>query len=65
MDSMRAACGFGSPGRRAVIDAAFRAADEGFAQQVMKWKFNGKDAGNGWNRSVNNSQWGLRGAVHG
>lgn len=41
------------------IDAAFRAADDSFAAHAMRWKYNGKDAGNGWNRSVNNSQWGM------
>jgi hypothetical protein len=25
----------------------------------VQWKYNGKPAGNGWNRSVNNAQWGV------
>lgn len=47
------------PELRASIDAAFRGADESFVPNAMKWQYNGKDAGHGWNRSVNNSQWGL------
>ncbi|MFK4730772.1 DUF1254 domain-containing protein [Agromyces mediolanus] len=47
------------PQTRTVIDEAFRAADEEFVANAMRWRFNGKDAGNGWNRSLNNSQWGL------
>lgn len=47
------------PGIRAEIDSAFRAADESYVPNAMRWRYNGKDAGNGWNRSVNNSQWGL------
>jgi hypothetical protein len=26
---------------------------------LFQWKYNGKPAGNGWNRSVNNAQWGV------
>lgn len=47
------------PEIKAQMEAAFHAADDTFVANAMLWKFNGKDAGNGWNRSVNNSQWGL------
>ncbi|GAA1062021.1 DUF1254 domain-containing protein [Agromyces bracchium] len=47
------------PEIRAGIEAAFHAADETFAPHAMQWRYNGRDAANGWNRSVNNSQWGL------
>ena len=46
-------------GTRAVIEEAFHSADEEFVANAMQWRYNGKHAGNGWNRSVNNSQWGL------
>ncbi|WP_262365720.1 DUF1214 domain-containing protein [Gordonia sp. OPL2] len=51
--------GAADPEIKAHIDAAFAAADSSFVTNAMKWKYNGKNAGNGWNRSVNNSQWGL------
>lgn len=44
---------------RAVMDDAFAEADRTFVADVMQWRYNGRPAGNGWNRSVNNSQWGL------
>lgn len=47
------------PQIKAQMVTAFQAADDTFVANAMLWKFNGKDAGNGWNRSVNNSQWGL------
>ncbi|HWJ61082.1 MAG TPA: DUF1254 domain-containing protein [Acidimicrobiales bacterium] len=40
-----------------MLDAA-NEADAGFVAQAMRWEFNGKPAGNGWNRSQHNSQWG-------
>ncbi len=33
--------------------------DQNLIQDFLQWKFNGKPAGNGWNRSVNNAEWGL------
>lgn len=39
--------------------AAFTETDAAFMPNAMLWKYNGAPAGNGWNRSVNNSQWGL------
>jgi len=33
--------------------------DETLIKDFLKWKYNGKAAGNGWNRSVNNAEWGL------
>lgn len=51
--------GMRDPQIRKEIEAAFQAADDSFVQRTMQWRYNGKDAGNGWNRSMNNSQWGL------
>jgi hypothetical protein len=33
--------------------------DNTMIKDFLKWKYNGKPAGNGWNRSVNNAEWGL------
>lgn len=33
--------------------------DNNLIQDFLLWKYNGKPAGNGWNRSVNNAEWGL------
>ncbi len=33
--------------------------DKNLIHDFLKWKYNGKPAGNGWNRSVNNAEWGL------
>lgn len=33
--------------------------DNTMIKDFLKWKYNGKPAGNGWNRSVNNAQWGI------
>jgi len=33
--------------------------DKRLIKDFLKWKYNGKPAGNGWNRSVNNAEWGL------
>jgi hypothetical protein len=47
------------PQIRQQADKAFTEADAAFAANAMLWKYNGAEAGNGWNRPVNNSQWGL------
>ncbi|MET4166059.1 MULTISPECIES: DUF1214 domain-containing protein [Gordonia] len=44
--------------RRQIVDA-FHEADDTFVANAMRWQYNGKAVGNGWNRSVNNSEWGL------
>ena len=33
--------------------------DKNMIHDFLKWKYNGRPAGNGWNRSVNNAEWGL------
>ena len=33
--------------------------DNTMIQDFQQWKYNGRPAGNGWNRSVNNAQWGI------
>ena len=33
--------------------------DNTMIKDFLKWKYNGKPAGNGWNRSVNNAEWGI------
>lgn len=33
--------------------------DNTMIKDFLQWKYNGKPAGNGWNRSVNNAAWGL------
>ncbi len=32
--------------------------DKNLIHDFLKWQYNGKSAGNGWNRSVNNAEWG-------
>jgi hypothetical protein len=32
--------------------------DTTLIRDFLQWKYNGKPAGNGWNRSVNNAEWG-------
>jgi len=33
-------------------------ASEAMISQFLQWRYNGRDAGNGWNSPVNNAQWG-------
>ena len=33
--------------------------DHKVIQPFFQWKYNGRPAGNGWNRSTNNAQWGI------
>jgi hypothetical protein len=47
------------PEMKKLITAEAVAADKSLVQQLLQWKFNGKPAGNGWNRSQNNAQWGI------
>jgi hypothetical protein len=37
----------------------FEEMDATYVSDVMRWAYNGKPAGNGWNRSQHNSAWGL------
>jgi hypothetical protein len=44
--------------RQQMLDA-ITDTDTTFIAGAMQWAYNGKPAGNGWNRSQHNSQWGL------
>ena len=33
--------------------------EENVIKPFHEWKYNGRPAGNGWNRSTNNAQWGI------
>lgn len=44
--------------KTAIVDEAGRAEAEVIGP-FLQWRFNGKPAGNGWNRSVNNAQFGV------
>ncbi|HEY1280628.1 MAG TPA: DUF1254 domain-containing protein, partial [Acidimicrobiales bacterium] len=38
---------------------AFEETDSAYVADVMRWSYNGKPAGNAWNRSQHNSEWGF------
>jgi hypothetical protein len=44
--------------KQALLEVAV-ATEKAVIGPLMLWKHNGKPAGNGWNRSVNNAQWGV------
>ena len=44
--------------RQQMVEAAV-AMDETFIAEAMRWANNGKSAGNRWNRSLHNAEWGL------
>ncbi|WP_111493454.1 MULTISPECIES: DUF1254 domain-containing protein [Marinobacter] len=44
--------------RQVIVDEAV-AADKDVIKPFFRWEYNGKPAGNGWNRSVHNSEWGI------
>ncbi|WP_206078550.1 DUF1254 domain-containing protein [Poseidonocella sp. HB161398] len=44
--------------KQAIADEAVQA-DREVIQPFFRWEHNGRPAGNGWNRSVNNADWGL------
>jgi hypothetical protein len=44
--------------KKLMIDEAV-ATEKEVIDPFFQWKHNGKPAGNGWNRSVNNAQWGI------
>jgi hypothetical protein len=44
--------------KEAIVDEAVQAEAEVIGP-FLKWKHNGRPAGNGWNRSTNNAQWGV------
>ncbi|MFZ0258082.1 MAG: DUF1254 domain-containing protein [Gammaproteobacteria bacterium] len=44
--------------KQALVETAMET-EKNVISQFFLWKNNGKVAGNGWNRSVNNAQWGI------
>jgi hypothetical protein len=44
--------------KKLITDEAI-ALDKTLIKDFIQWKYNGKPAGNGWNRSQNNANWGL------
>lgn len=42
-----------------VINDSVAEYDQNLIPDFLKWEFNGKPAGNNWNRSQNNAEWGL------
>jgi hypothetical protein len=44
--------------KQALVDVA-KETEEDAIRSFFQWKHNGRSAGNGWNRSVNNAQWGI------
>jgi hypothetical protein len=42
----------------AIVDEAGKAEEE-IITPFLRWEHNGRPAGNGWNRSTNNAQWGV------
>jgi hypothetical protein len=43
--------------KKALVEAAAET-ERGVMTRFLKWKYNGRPAGNGWNRSTNNAKWG-------
>lgn len=48
-----------NPEIKKAITGAAQELDDKLIKDFLLWKYNGKPAGNGWNRSVNNAEWGL------
>jgi hypothetical protein len=46
------------PAMKQALLESFIAADKEIIAPLFQWKFNGKNAGNGWNSPVNNAKWG-------
>ena len=47
------------PELKSVFAAAVTELDEELIPDFLRWEYNGKSAGNNWNRSQNNAEWGL------
>src|SRR5262245_28918254 len=43
--------------KSAIVDAA-KQLDDTLIKDFLQWKYNGISAGNGWNRSLHNAEWG-------
>ncbi|MGN6510871.1 MAG: DUF1214 domain-containing protein, partial [Chitinophaga sp.] len=48
-----------NPGIKKLIIEEEANMDNTLVKDFLQWKYNGKPAGNGWNRSQNNAAWGL------
>ena len=48
-----------SPDLQALMLEAITRVDDTLIRGFVEWRYNGGPAGNGWNRSVHNAQWGL------
>lgn len=46
-------------GVRKAMDEVAKATEESAIKSLFRWASNGKDAGNGWNRSLHNAEWGV------
>ena len=46
------------PGLKKIAIEEILKVDTTLIRDFLQWKYNGKPAGNGWNRSVNNAEWG-------
>jgi hypothetical protein len=46
------------PGLKKIAIEEIAKVDTTLIRDFLQWKYNGKPAGNGWNRSVNNAEWG-------
>jgi len=44
---------------RKAMDEVAKETEESAIKSMFKWSHNGKDAGNGWNRSLHNAEWGV------
>jgi hypothetical protein len=44
--------------KKVLVDTAVET-EEKVIKTFFQWKYNGRPAGNGWNRSTNNAQWGI------
>ena len=44
--------------KKLLVDTAVET-EEQVIKPFFQWKYNGRPAGNGWNRSTNNAQWGI------
>jgi len=47
-----------NPAIKAALTEAAVETESQVIKPFFEWKHNGRPAGNGWNRSVNNAQWG-------
>ncbi|MGV0627720.1 DUF1254 domain-containing protein [Mycolicibacter minnesotensis] len=52
------AAGSNADTKKALLDVA-ASTEESVITPFLKWAHNGRPAGNGWNRSTNNAQWGF------